>query len=164
MHLIEQRVESKEHGYTFIEIAIVTAIVGILASAALPLARVTMQRNREIELRRSLREIRTAIDKYKDAVDQNQIAESALEGSTDGYPPTLETLVEGVPAINDTDGKKLRFLRRIPYDPMTRSTDWGMRSTRDTPTSKSWGGQNVFDVYTKSEGKALDGTSYRDDW
>ena len=97
MHLIEQRAESRR-GYTFIEIAVVTAIVGILASAALPLAKVTMQRNREIELRRSLREIRTAIDKYKDAVDQNLIAESALDGSTDGYPPTLETLVEGVPA------------------------------------------------------------------
>lgn len=163
--LIGQRAETRgQNGYTFIEIAIVTAIVGILASAALPLARVTMQRNREIELRRSLREIRTAIDKYKDAVDQNQIAESALDGSTDGYPPTLETLVEGVPPANDTTGRKLRFLRRIPYDPMTRSTEWGMRSTRDAPDAKSWGGQNVFDVYTKFEGKALDGTSYRDDW
>ena len=91
-----------------------------------------MQRNREIELRRSLREIRTAIDKYKDAVDQNLIAESALDGNADGYPPTLETLVEGVPPANDTTGRKLRFLRRIPYDPMTRSTDWGMRSSRDT--------------------------------
>ena len=164
MTLIEQRAKSKERGYTFIEVAIVTAIVGILASAALPLARVTMQRNREIELRRSLREIRTAIDNYKDAVDQNLIAESALDGNTDGYPPTLETLVEGVPAANDTTDRRLRFLRRIPYDPMTRSTDWGLRSTRDTPDSKSWGGQNVFDVYTKFDGKALDGTSYRDDW
>jgi general secretion pathway protein G len=184
VHLIEQRAEppslagrvwasfgeprrsakrggGQARGYTFIEIAVVTAIIGIMASAALPLAKVTMQRNREIELRRSLREIRTALDNYKDAVDENQIAESALDGSTDGYPPTLETLVEGVPAMNDKE-KKLRFLRRIPYDPMTRSTDWGMRSTRDTPESKSWGGQNVFDVYTKFEGTALDGTNYRD--
>jgi len=151
-------------GYTFVEIAIVTAIVGILASAALPLARVTMQRNREIELRRSLREIRTAIDKYKDATDQNLISPNDIDNDAEGYPPTLDTLVQGVTPANDTTGKKMRFLRRIPYDPMTRSTEWGLRSSRDTPDSKSWGGQNVFDVYTKFDGKALDGTSYRDDW
>ena len=155
---------SRDRGYTFIEIAIVTAIVGILASAALPLARVTMQRNREIELRRSLREIRTAIDKYKDAADQNLISPNDIDNDAEGYPPTLETLVEGVTPANDTTGRKLRFLRRIPYDPMTKSTEWGMRSSRDTPDSRSWGGQNVFDVYTRFEGKALDGTSYRDDW
>ena len=158
------RQASNNRGYTFIEIAIVTAIVGILASAALPLARVTMQRNREIELRRSLREIRTAIDKYKDAADQNLISPNDIDNDAEGYPPTLETLVEGVTPANDTTGRKLRFLRRIPYDPMTRSNEWGMRSSRDTPDSRSWGGQNVFDVYTKFEGKALDGTSYRDDW
>ena len=151
-------------GFTFVEIAIVTAIVGILASAALPLARVTMQRNREIELRRSLREIRTAIDKYKDATDQNLISPNDIDNDAEGYPPTLDTLVQGVTPANDTTGRKLRFLRRIPYDPMTRSTDWGLRSSRDTPDSKSWGGQNVFDVFTKFDGKALDGTSYRDDW
>jgi general secretion pathway protein G len=149
-------------GYTFIEIAIVSAIIAIIASVALPFAKVTVQRNREIELRRSLREIRTAIDKYKDAVDLKQIAESALDGSTDGYPPTLQTLVEGVPAANDTTGKKLRFLRRVPFDPMTKSQDWGMRSSRDLPESKSWGGQNVFDVFTKYDGTALDGTKYID--
>jgi general secretion pathway protein G len=154
----------KERGYTFIEIAVVTAIVAVLASAALPLARVTMQRHREIELRRSLREIRTAIDKYKDAADQNLISPNDIDNDAEGYPPTLETLVEGVTPANDTTGRKLRFLRRIPYDPMTRSTDWGLRSSRDTADSRSWGGQNVFDVYTKSEGKALDGTSYREDW
>ena len=109
-----QRAESKERGYTFVEIAIVTAIVGILASAALPLARVTMQRNREIELRRSLREIRTAIDKYKDAVDQNLISPNDIDNDADGYPPTLETLVDGVTPANDTTGRKLRFLRRSP--------------------------------------------------
>jgi general secretion pathway protein G len=160
-----QRVEGKgQGGYTFIEVAIVTAIIGIMASAALPLARVTMQRNREIELRRSLREIRTAIDKYKDAADQNLISPNDADPDAEGYPPTLETLVEGVTPANDTTGRKLRFLRRIPYDPMTRSTDWGLRSSRDAPDSKSWGGQNVFDVYTKFDGKALDGTNYREDW
>ena len=158
-----QRAETKGNkGYTFVEIAIVTAIVGILASAALPLARVTMQRNREIELRRSLREIRTAIDKYKDATDQNLISPNDIDNDAEGYPPTLDTLVQGVTPANDTTGRKLRFLRRIPYDPMTRSTDWGLRSSRDTPDSKSWGGQNVFDVFTKSEGIALDGSKYNE--
>ena len=150
----------RNSGYTFIEITIVAAIVAILASAVLPLAKVTMQRNREIELRRALREMRTAIDKYKDAVDQNQVANPPT--TAEGYPLTLETLVEGVPAANDSTGKKLRYLRRIPIDPMTRSTDWGIRSTRDEPTSKTWGGQNVYDVYTKYDGTALDGTKYAD--
>lgn len=155
-------VATNQRGYTFIEVAIVSAIIAILASVALPFAKVTMQRNREIELRRSLREIHTAIDKYKDAVDQNLIAESALDGNTDGYPPTLQTLVDGVPAANDTTGRKLRFLRKVPIDPMTKSTDWGMRSSRDEPTSKTWGGQNVFAVYSKYDGTALDGTKYSD--
>jgi general secretion pathway protein G len=147
-----------ESGYTFIEIAIVTAIIAILASAVLPLVRVTIQRNREIELRRALRDMRTAIDKYKDAADQNQIANPST--TAEGYPPTLETLVDGVPAANDSTGKKLRYLRRIPRDPMTKGTEWGMRSSRDDPESKSWGGQNVYDVYTKHDGTALDGTKY----
>lgn len=147
-------------GYTFIEIAVVAAIIAILASAVMPLAKVTVQRNREIELRRALREMRTGIDKYKDAIDQNLIANPPT--TADGYPPTLETLVDGVPAANDTTGKKLKFLRRIPYDPMTRSTEWGLRSTRDLPDAKNWGRQNVYDVYTKSDGKAIDGTKYSD--
>ena len=159
---IEQRAKSKERGFTFIEIAIVSAIIAILASVALPFAKVTMQRNREIELRRALREIHTAIDKYKDAVDQKQITESALDGNTDGYPPTLQILVDGVPAANDTTGKKLKFLRRVPIDPMTKSREWGMRSSRDLPESKVWGGQNVFAVHTTYDGTALDGTNYRD--
>lgn len=149
-------------GYTFVEIAIVSAIIAILASAVLPLARVTMQRNREIELRRDLREIRTAIDKFKDAADQKLIDPGDLPTTSDGYPPTLEVLVEGVGAANDKTGKRLRFLRRIPVDPMTRTTEWGMRSSRDDPNSKGWGGQNVYDVYTRSEGRALDGTTYSD--
>jgi general secretion pathway protein G len=157
-----QRAESRgqKNGYTFVEIAIVAAIIAILASAVLPLAKVTFQRNREIELRRSLREIRTAIDKYKDAADQSLIADPPL--TAEGYPPTLDTLVDGVLAANDSTGKKLRYLRRIPIDPLSKSSEWGLRSTRDDPKARSWGGQNVFDVYTKYEGTALDGTKYNE--
>jgi general secretion pathway protein G len=149
-------------GYTFIEVAVVAAIIAILASAALPLAKVTMQRQRELELRRTLREIRTAIDKFKDAADQNQISPNDIDNDAEGYPPSLKILVDGVTPANDTTGKKLRYLRRIPTDPMTRTTEWGLRSSRDQPDSRSWGGQNVYDVYTKHEGRALDGTNYRD--
>ena len=141
---------------------VVTAIVGILASVALPLATVTMQRNREIELRRNLREIRTAIDKFHDDVEQNQISANDVDNDAEGYPPTLQVLVDGVTPANDTTGKKIRYLRRIPRDPMTRSSEWGLRSTRDQPDTKSWGGTNVYDVYTRSSGKGLDGTNYRD--
>ena len=150
------------HGYTFIELLIVTTILIILASAAMPLAKVTAQRQREAELRRTLREVRTAIDKFKDAVDQGQIATTELEPGSEGYPPDLETLVEGVPAANDASGRKLKFLRRIPMDPMTNSTEWGMRSYQDDADDTSWGGQNVYDVYTTSDGTALDGTKYRE--
>jgi general secretion pathway protein G len=152
----------QDHGYTFIEIAIVAAIIMILASAVLPLARVTMQRQRESELRRDLRDMRTAIDKFKDAVDQGKIAAADLPGDSDGYPPTLEALVDGVAPANDTTGKKLKFLRRIPIDPITKTPDWGKRSSRDMPTSKAWGGQNVYDVFTTSEARGLDGTKYSD--
>ena len=151
-----------EHGFTFLELVIVTAILMILASTIMPMAQVTAQRQREVELRRSLREIRTAIDKFKDAVDQGQIPTTELEPGNEGYPPDLETLVNGVSAANDATGRKLKFLRKIPIDPMTRSTEWGLRSYQDRPDATSWGGQNVFDVYTKSTGSALDGTKYRD--
>ncbi len=151
-----------EHGYTFVEVIVVTAILLILASAVMPLAQVTSQRQREVELHRGLREMRTAIDKFKDAVDTGQIAASDLEPGNEGYPPDLETLVEGVSAANDATGRKLKFLRRIPIDPMTNSAEWGMRSYQDKPDSTSWGGKNVFDVYTKSTAAALDGTKYRD--
>ena len=151
----------REGGYTFVEVIVVTAILLILASAVMPLAQVTSQRQREAELHRGLREMRTAIDKFKDAVDTGQIAASDLEPGNEGYPPDLDTLVEGVSAANDATGRKLKFLRRIPIDPMTNSPEWGLRSYQDKPDSSNWGGKNVFDVYTKSTAMALDGTKYR---
>ncbi len=156
------RFSSGQAGFTFIELLVVSTILLILASAAMPLARVTMQRQREAELRRALREMRTAIDKYKDAVDMGQIASVDVRAGSEGYPPDLETLVEGVSAANDASGRKLKFLRKVPIDPLTSSTDWGLRSYQDRPDSTTWGGQNVYDVYTKSDGTALDGTKYRD--
>ena len=150
-----------ERGFTFIEMIVVTTILLVLASTVMPLAQVTMQRQREAELHRALREMRTALDKFKDAVDQGLIPSTELEPANEGYPPDLETLVDGVSVANDASGRKLKFLRRIPVDPMTRD-EWGLRSYQDDPGSKSWGRQNVFDVYTKSEGTALDGTKYRD--
>ena len=151
-----------DQGYTFIEIIVVSAILLILATAVMPLAQVTSQRQREIELHRNLREMRTAIDKFKDAVDAGLIAQSELEPGNEGYPPDLEALVDGVTAANDATGRKLKYLRRIPIDPMTNSAEWGLRSYQDKPDSTNWGGKNVFDVYTKSTGTALDGTKYRD--
>ena len=151
-----------QRGYSFIELIVVSAMILILASAVMPLARVTSTRAREAELRRSLRELRTAIDKYKDAADLGQLSPLELEPGNENYPPDLETLVDGVPAANDASGRKIKFLRRVPTDPMTQSTDWGLRSYQDEPDSTSWGGRNVFDVYTTFEGTALDGTRYRD--
>jgi general secretion pathway protein G len=151
-----------ERGYTFIELLVVTTILLILASAVMPLAQVTSQRQREAELHRSLREVRTAIDKFKDAVDQGMIAPTSLQPGNEGYPPSLQALVEGVPAAGDASGRKLKFLRHVPIDPMTSGTDWGLRAYQDEPDSTSWGGRNVFDIYTKSGGTGLDGTKYRD--
>jgi len=151
-----------ERGFTFIELLVVTSILVILASAIMPLTRVTLQREREGELRRALREMRTAIDRYKDAVDTGQIGATDVKAGSEGYPPDLETLVEGVSKANDASGVKLKFLRRVPLDPLTHSTEWGLRSYQDKPDSSSWGGQNVYDVYSKAEGTALDGTKYRE--
>ena len=151
-----------QDGYSFIELLVVIGILFVLASAAMPLAQVASQRQRETELRRSLREMRTAIDKFKDAVDIGQIPTTELTPTSEGYPPDLETLVEGVTPANDASGRKLKFLRRIPIDPLTNSTEWGLRAYQDKPDATSWGGQNVFDVYTTSKGVALDGTKYRD--
>lgn len=152
----------RREGFSFIELVVVSAILLILSAAVLPLAKVTIQRQREVELRRALREMRTAIDRYKDAVDQGMIGSIDVKAGSEGYPPDLDTLVTGVSMANDASGRKLKFLRRIPIDPMTRSTDWGKRSYQDSPESTSWGGQNVYDVYTKSGGTALDGTKYSD--
>jgi general secretion pathway protein G len=149
-------------GYSLIELLAVTVVLLVLASAVMPLAKVTVQRAREAELRRSLREMRTAIDRYKDAADLQQIAATDLKTGAEGYPPTLEVLVEGVRANGDASGRKLKFLRRIPMDPMTHTQEWGMRSYQDDADSTSWGGQNVYDVFTKSGGVALDGTKYVD--
>jgi general secretion pathway protein G len=151
-----------QRGYTFIELLVVSAIVMLLASAILPLARVTAARQREAELRRALREMRTAIDRYKDAADAQQIASLEIKVGSEGYPADLEVLVDGVAVQNDATGRKLKFLRRVPVDPMTHSSDWGKRSYQDNPDASRWGGQNVFDVYTKFEGTALDGTKYHD--
>lgn len=145
-----------QRGMTLVELITVVTIVGILAMMALPLTRVTMKREKEIELRQALREIREAIDRYKDAADRGFIQ---IKLGSEGYPPELDTLVEGVTQVNTVD-KKLRFLRRIPLDPMTGNNEWGMRSTSDSPDSSSYGGQNVFDVYSKSTGTALDGSRY----
>jgi general secretion pathway protein G len=152
----------RQRGYTFIELLVVASIVLILASAIMPLAKVTATRTREAELRRALREMRTAIDKFKDAADTGQIGSLDIKVGSENYPPDLDTLVEGVTAANDATGRKLKYLRRIPIDPMTHTSEWGMRSYQDKPDATSWGGQNVFDVFTKFDGTALDGSKYRD--
>lgn len=150
-----KRLPRRTRGFTLIELIVATTILMILTTLAIPLARVTIKREKERELRRDLWEMRDAIDRYKDAADRNAFQTKV---GSEGYPPDLDTLVKGV----DVQGKKLKFLRRIPVDPMTGNTDWGLRSMQDDPDSDSWGGQNVFDVFTKSQGTALDGTQYKD--
>jgi len=140
---------------TLVELIVAIAIMSILATAVLPITRTVIKRERERELRAALWQMRDAIDRYKDTADRGAIQ---VKLGSEGYPPDLETLVKGV----DIGGKKLRFLRSIPMDPMTHSKEWGLRSMQDDPTSDSWGGQSVFDVYTKSQGTALDGTKYSD--
>lgn len=152
----------RESGFTFVELIIVTTILMVLASAVLPLSQVTARRQREIELRRNLREMRLAIDKFKDAVDLGRIATTEVEPGSEGYPKSLEVLVEGVGMANDASGRKLKFLRRVPLDPMTNSTEWGLRAYSDKPDATTWGGKSVFDVYTTSGAVALDGTRYKD--
>ncbi len=148
-----------QSGVTILEILIAITILAIMAAAVAPLARMTVQRQKELELRRSLRIIRTAIDEYKEMADKGLIADQDVEAM--GFPPDLETLVEGV-QLNDASLTKRKFLRRIPKDPMTNSPEWGMRSYQDEFDSRSWGNENIFDVYSLSDGKALDGSYYRD--
>ena len=146
---------SRQRGLTLIELIVAITILMVLTAAALPVVRVRIVREKERELRRDLWEMRDAIDRYKDAADRGAFQ---IKLGSNGYPPDLDTLVDGV----DVQGKKVRFLRRVPVDPMTGRAEWGMRSDQDDAKSESWGGQDVFDVYTKSEGTALDGTKYND--
>lgn len=140
---------------TLVELIVAITVMMVLTSVALPVVRIRIQRERETELRRALWDMRDAIDRYKDAADRGAFQTKL---GSEGYPPDLQTLVDGV----DVNGNKLRFLRRIPIDPMTGNTDWGLRSVQDDPDSTGWGGQDVFDVYTKSNGTGLDGTKYGD--
>jgi len=169
----------RRQGFTLTELMVVCAVLAILAGAALPVAKTAVKREREIELRRELRFIRDAVDAYKRLADEGKIE---IEDESEGYPPDLETLVKGVETQEDSTneggnegtnesgdsgasaaGKKIvKFLRRIPKDPMTNSTDWGLRSYQDAPDSTVWGKENVYDVYSKSQAKALDGSRYRD--
>ena len=147
--------QKRRQGFTLIELIVATAILVVLTGLAIPMARVAIKREREHELRQALWQMRDAIDRYKDAADRGAFQ---IKVGSEGYPPDLESLVKGV----DVGGKKLRFLRKIPEDPMTGGTEWGLRSMQDDPDSDSWGGQNVFDVFTKSQGEGLDGTKYKD--
>lgn len=147
--------QRKQSGLTLIELIVAITILAILTGAAVPIARVRIRRERERELHQALWEIRDAIDRYKDAADRGAFQ---VKLGTEGYPPDLDTLVQGV----DVGGKKLRFLRRIPVDPMTGNTDWGKRCMSDDPDSTSWCGSNVFDVFTQATGTAMDGTKYQD--
>jgi len=148
------RIRSSQAGMTLLELIIACTLLLILASAAEPMIRITIVRSREAELHRSLREIRNAIDRYKDMADTMAFQ---VELTSNGYPPDLDTLVKGVTIAGN---KHVRFLRRIPVDPMTGKREWGMRSIQDDPDSNSWGGSNVFDVFSKSQGTALDGSKY----
>ena len=149
------RMSKRQSGMTLVELVVTIAIMAILAAAVLPISRTVAKREREKELRADLSQMRDAIDRYKDYADRGVFM---IKLDSQGYPPTLDELVKGV----DINGKKIKFLRRIPVDPMTHTKDWGMRSMQDDPSAESWGGQSVFDVYSKSEGTALDGTKYKD--
>jgi general secretion pathway protein G len=148
----------KQKGLTLVELIVAFTIMLVLTTMAVPLARSKVRAERERDLRRALDEMRRAIDKYKDNCDQSFFGPP--KAGSNCFPESLEILVEGQKIANSPDGKKLKFLRRIPVDPFTRKADWGMRSDQDDPTSMSWGGQNVFDVYSKTYEKAPDGTAY----
>ena len=147
----------RQRGFTLAELAMVCALMAILAGVAMPTARFMVKREREAELRLDLREMRDAIDEYKRMADQGMIQ---VELDTEGYPKTLEELVTGVKVVGQKTPRK--FLRKVPMDPMTGKAEWGLRSYQDDPDSTTWGGQNVYDVYSLSEATALDGTKYKD--
>jgi general secretion pathway protein G len=152
------RSRAAEAGLTLVELVVTCAILITLSTAALPVARFTVTRQKEAILRYDLRQMRDAIDRYKDVADKNMIQ---VKVGTEGYPPDMETLVKGVNMMGAPD-RKIRFLRAIPVDPITGKKEWGMRSVQDDADSNSWGGQDVFDVFSKSTGTALDGTKYSD--
>ncbi len=156
-----RRSRREEGGFTFIELVVSTAILAVLASGAIPLARVSMKRTKEAELRRTLREMRAAIDKFKDMADQQIISPLEVQAGSENYPKDLQQLVDGVALNNDASGRKMRFLRRIPIDPITGKADWQFRAYGDDPKATVWGGSNVYDVTSKSDGTALDGTKYK---
>ena len=149
--------QRNDRGMTLVELIVAFTILALLSTLTVPLARYKVKRDKERDLRYALREMRSAIDKYKDASDQQKIQ---VKVGTDGYPEDLNVLVEGVTLVGNASGAKIKFLRRIPIDPMTGSTEWGKRSSQDDPKSNSWGGQNVFDVYSTSMERARDGTPY----
>lgn len=153
---------TQKKGFTLTEMLVTVTILAILAAAVIPLAKTSVKREKEIELRRNLRMIREALDAYKKLVDEKKIES---EEDTEGYPPDLETLINGVELKGEeeeSETKIIKFLRRIPKDPMTNSYEWGLRSYQDDPDSEDWGEENVYDVYTKSQATALDGTKYKD--
>lgn len=172
-----RRDDSRRSGFSLIEMIVALTVLAILASAVMPVAKTSVQRDKEIELRRSLRIIREALDAYKKLADDKRIE---IEDDSEGYPPDLETLVNGVEVKQKTESgsastaagglgetgesetKIIKFLRRVPIDPMTNSTDWGLRSFQDDPDEETWGEENVYDVYTKSRATALDGSKYRE--
>jgi len=153
-----RKIRALAAGFTLVELILACSILLVLATVAIPLARVEIKRRKEADLRYDLREMRTAIDRFKDASDKNLIQ---VKAGTEGYPPDLETLVKGV-QLTGAKSEHVRFLREIPKDPMTGNTDWGLRSVQDDTDATSWGGQDVFDVYSKATGTALDGTKYSD--
>lgn len=152
-----ERRQKKQGGLTLVELIVAFTIMMVLTAMAVPLARYKVQRDKERDLERALVQMRNAIDKFKDDMDAQKIGPAKLD--SDNYPESLQQLVDGIKATGSVD-KKIRYLRRIPKDPMTNSYDWGMRSTRDDVDSQTWGGQNVFNVYTKSMDKGRDGTAY----
>ena len=158
---------TNQKGVTFIELIVTVSILVILSALVLPVAKFSVQRQKELELRRALREIRDALDAYHEAAmptTPGAVAKIQVKFGTDGWPTDLKTLVDGETLIGDVNGKKIHFLRRIPIDPMTNSTDWVLRSTQDDPDSTSWGGENVWDIHTKSQALALDGNTHYNEW